>query len=348
MVDIDFDQNSPSSSLKVPIKYINSRMDTLPFSCITPEVRRLVSFHRTPLPNDRKLSFSYSPAKLARAGFLRRDDAQNDEVTCERCNITYGDWEGESPFAVHRVLSEHCDFLITPSPEAAIQNHPRVVAARRGLFTEDDETDDRSNDSGYDSRLGDPPQPPQPTYGSVLSAEATFTFPFQPRVGNASMLFASRRLKTFTDPGCRLCIKWAEEGFVFKPDTEEVQCVFCAVVFPFDSFDVQQMHADSSALCPRVLMKDVGNITIAEEERIKLKNLQRQLKNKELQRSYAVCHPQYEEESVRVGTYENWTLGSWDEQLQSTVMSKAGFYFTGITVNIIMHKYPLLLLGSYF
>ena len=112
--------------------------------------------------------------------------------------------------------------------------------------------------------------------------------------------------------------------------------MFCAVVFPFDSFDVQQMHADSSALCPRVLMKDVGNITIAEEERIKLKNLQRQLKNKNLQWSYAVCHPQYEEESVRIGTYENWTLGSWDEQLQSTVMSKAGFYFTGISLLVLL------------
>lgn len=307
-------------------------MDTLSFSCMTPEVRRLVTFHITPFHNDRKISFSNSPAKLARAGFMRLEDAQNDEVTCEHCNLTYGDWEGESPFAVHRVLNENCPFLITPSPENAVQSDPRVMAARRRLFA----ADDHNNDSGNESRPEESPQPSQPSYVSVLSAETSFTFPFQPRVGgDASLLFASRRLKTFADPRCRLCTKWADEGFIFRPDTDDVQCVFCAVVFPFDSFGVQQMHADNSALCPCVLMKDVGNITRAGEERIRLKNLQRQLRNNELQQSYAVCHPQYEEESVRVGTYEHWPLSSWVEQLQPILLSEAGFFYTGKLNHIV-------------
>ncbi|KAK7092813.1 hypothetical protein V1264_008501 [Littorina saxatilis] len=307
-------------------------MDTLRVNCLTPEVRRLITFQLTPLPNDRNLSFSNSPAKLARAGFQRGTDARNDEVMCSFCKITYGDWEGESPFAVHRVLNEHCPFLSTPSPEDAVQRHPKVVDARRRLFQANDESDNHGDDSGYDSRLEDSTHSPAPSYVSVLSPEASFSFPFHPKIGDASMLFASRRLRTFTEPGCKLCARWAEEGFVYRPDTDDVQCVFCEVVFPFDSFEVCELHADNSAACPRVLMKDVGNITVADEERIKLKNLQWQLKRKDPQQSYAVCHPQYEEEIIRVGTYENWPYNSsWDEQLhlQAAALSEAGFYYTG-------------------
>ena len=80
-----------------------------------------------------------------------------------------------------------------------------------------------------------------------------------------------------------------------------------------------------------MLLIDVGNISAAEEERIKLKNLQRQLKNKSQKRSYAICYPQYEDESVRTGTFENWPhkyMGLTTFMI--SVMSEAGFYFTGI------------------
>ncbi|XP_070174262.1 baculoviral IAP repeat-containing protein 3-like [Littorina saxatilis] len=302
-------------------------MDTSHVHCLTPEVRRLITFQLTPLPNDRNLSFSNSPAKLARAGFQRGADARNDEVMCSFCKITYGDWEGESPFAVHRVLNELCPFLSTPSPEDAVQRHPRVLDARRRLFQTNDESDNHGDDSGYYSRLEESTHSPAPSYVSVLSPEASFSFPFHPKVGDASLLFASRRLRTFTEPGCKLCARWAEEGFVYRPDTDDVQCVFCEVVFPFDSFEVRELHADNSSACPRVLMKDVGNITVAVEERIRLKHLQWQLKKKEPQMSYAICHPQYEEESIRTGTFENWP--KLEAKLEADDLSKAGFFFTG-------------------
>ena len=304
-------------------------MDTLPFSCLTPEVRRLITFHRIPLSNDGKISITNSPAKLAKAGFLRPENAKNDEVVCEICLITYCNWEGESPFAVHRVLNERCPFLTTPSADDTIQNHPLVVDARNRWFPTSNDSDSSSNDSGYDSRLEDSQLSPDQSYVSVLSDEASFSFPFQPKVGGASMLFASRRLKTFTDHGCKLCIRWADEGFIFRSDSGDVQCVFCAIVLSFDSFEVQRLHAENSALCPCVLKKDVGNITRKDEELIRLKNLRRQQKNKDLQRSYAVCHPQFEDETDRLGTFENWPHDSWDEQLQPSAVCEAGFYFTG-------------------
>ena len=86
-------------------------------------------------------------------------------------------------------------------------------------------------------------------------------------------------------------------------------------------------HAKESPFCPLVLLIDVGNISAGEEERIKLKNLQRQLKNKSQQRSYAICHPQYEDESVRIGTFENWPPST---QIEPSDLSACGFYFTGI------------------
>lgn len=344
-----------------------ARMDTFSFTWFTPEVRRLSSFQRTPLRNHQKLSISNSPAKLAKAGFLRREDAASDEVTCEYCGIMYGEWEGESPFAVHRVLNEHCQFLSTPPPADTIYNHPRVAEARRRLFPvddaaeneavdaddeasgganddasddvsneENDESSPESNDDSVDNESNDSlPQVVQPAFVSVLNPQTDFTFPFLPRVGDCSMLFASRRVKTFPEPGCPECVEWAEEGFVYRTDTRDVQCVFCAVVLPVSSCEPKQSHAEKSTLCPRVLMKDVGNISAAEEARIKLKNLQRQVKNKSQHRlDYAIRHPQYEETSLRTGTFENWPHKSWDENLHVSVMSEAGFYFTGLNLII--------------
>ncbi|KAL8561381.1 hypothetical protein ACOMHN_063308 [Nucella lapillus] len=120
-------------------------MDTSSFNCNTPEVRRLVSFHRTPLPNHQKLSLSNSPAKLATAGFMRRTDAFKDDVCCESCGIMYGDWAGESPYAVHRVLNETCPILTNSSAVNDVLQHPRVVHARRQLFPVDGEVTDRVN-----------------------------------------------------------------------------------------------------------------------------------------------------------------------------------------------------------
>ncbi|KAL8558422.1 hypothetical protein ACOMHN_064769 [Nucella lapillus] len=358
-------------------------MDTSYFTCITPEVRRLVSFHRTPLPNHHKMSISNSPAKLAKAGFQRRADAFKDEVCCESCGIVYGDWAGESPFAVHRVLNEKCPLLTNSSAANDVLQHPRVVSARRQLFPVDDlETNNRSD--GDDRDDADPagsenensesegdefdhnrdeetendddapnsqalvsssPETdnntthgsnatqsaePQPTFVSVMSAQASFAFPFEPPVGGFSLLFASRRLKTFADMGCPECIEWAEEGFVFRSATRDVQCVFCAITLPFHICEPKQAHVEKSASCPRVLLFDVGNISTAEEEHIKLKNLQRQLKTKSSpDRHYTICYPQYEEESVRLGTYDNWPYSCWDDHLHPSLMSQAGFYFTG-------------------
>ena len=340
-------------------------MDISSFTRITPELRRLSTFQETPLPNHQKLGISNSPAKLAKAGFQRPENAASDEVACEYCGIMYSEWSGESPFAVHRVLNPHCVFLNTPSSSSTIRNHPRVVEARRRLFpvadasdgevgdTDDvsvdeasdeatDEESDGETESGssessnnnIDNESIDPPQEVQPAFASVLSPQADFTFPFQPRVGDGSMLFASRRLKTFSDPGCPECIEWAEEGFIFRADTHDVQCVFCAVVLPLHTCEPKESHAKESAFCPQVLFIDVGNISTAEEERIKLKNLQRQLKNKSHQHSYAVCHPQYEDENVRLRTFENWPPST---QIEPADLSACGFYFTGTLLIICIH-----------
>ncbi|KAK7477028.1 hypothetical protein BaRGS_00031708 [Batillaria attramentaria] len=306
-------------------------MDSPSFSCFTPEVRRLSTFQTTPILNQPSLSISNSPAKFAQAGFLRAEGASNDDVTCEYCGITYGGWSGESPFAVHRVLNEKCPFLITPSPSNALHHHPRVVEARRRLFPADDENDEDSIQSHDDSIDDETPEPSEPPYVSVLSAQAAISHPFQPKVGDFTMLFESRRLRTFTDQGCPECVAWAEEGFVFKPDIQNVQCVFCGVVLPFDAFDPKHLHAQKSASCPRVMCIDVGNISAADEERIKLKNLQRQLRSKSSSYPYAISYPQYEEEGVRLGTFENWPvgMGMWNTELQPAAMSSAGFFYTG-------------------
>ena len=356
------------------------KMNASSFTCFIPELRRLGTFQDIPLPNHQNLSISNSPAKLAKAGFQRRENAASDEVACEYCGIVYSEWAGESPFAVHRVLNEHCQFLNTPSSANIIRDHPRVVEARRRLFPDDDdatgnEVDDADSEVGddanddttdeerdseaeggdsesandsIDDESNDSQQQEQvvhPAFVSVLSPQADFTFPFEPRVGDNSMLFASRRLMTFSDPGCPECVEWAEEGFVFKADTRDVQCVFCAVVLPMHTCEPKDSHAEESPFCPVVLLIDVGNISAAEEERIKLKNLQRQLKNKSQQRSYAICYPQYENESVRTGTFENWPHKSWDDNLHVSVMSEAGFYFTGLMSYFTVH---LFLFSNYY
>ncbi|XP_076467627.1 uncharacterized protein LOC143298633 [Babylonia areolata] len=362
-------------------------MDGSTFTCITPELTRLVSFKRTPLPIHLKYSISNSPAKLAKAGFMRRTDASKDEVCCESCGVVYGDWEGESPLAVHRVLSEKCPILINSTADDVL-NHPSVKRARRQLFPEperthntSDEEDERDNaddsvrertngredetnnseETVHNNNAGDNDHddstvslseqsnsdtesepdtnnvtqsvPLQPSYVSVLSQQANFAFPYEPPVGGFSSLFASRRLKTFPDSGCPDCIEWAEEGFVYRTATRDVQCVFCTLILPFNTVTVyqpQQAHAEKSVSCPRVLLIDVGNISTADEERIRLKNLQRQLKDKSSpDRHYTICHPQYEEESVRLGTFVNWPHSSWDDHLQPSLMAQAGFYFTG-------------------
>ena len=340
-------------------------MDNYSFNCITPEVRRLATFTHTPLPNQRKIAVSNSPAKLAKAGFMRHENAMEDEVSCEDCGIRYGGWSGESPFAVHRVLSEKCPFLNTPSSAHTIQQHPRVVEARRCLFPENDagsnddgidgvnddasdadggnersdtEESDNSNDdsrSGTENEVPESsarPQQEEPAFVSVLSDQANFTFPFKPLIGDYAVLFASRRLKTFTDQSCPECVEWAEEGFVFRSDTRDVQCVFCALVLPFHTCDPCQSHAAKSVCCPHVLMVDVGNIPAAVEEQIRTKNLLRQLRNRSPLRSYAIAFPQFEEEAVRLGTFDNWPYSSWDchAPLQASAMSEAGLYYTGM------------------
>ncbi|XP_076437603.1 uncharacterized protein LOC143276833 [Babylonia areolata] len=367
-------------------------MDASTFTCITPEVTRLVSYQRTPLPNHLKFSVSNSPAKLAKAGFMRRVDAVKDDVCCDSCGIVYGDWEGESPLAVHRVLNEKCPILNSRSAADDINHHPSVVSARRQLFPADEpdgedgtvggddgesvnsehdssddgedevvdnsgeetadntqvDDDDRENGASVPSNFESEPDaddatpstPVRPAFVSVLSRGASFPFPFEPPVGGFSMLFASRRLKTFSDTGCPECVEWAEEGFVFRSDTRDVQCVFCSLILPFNiPCEPQQAHAEKSIYCPRVQLFDVGNVSTADEQRIRLKNLQRQLKRKSsLDRHYAIHHPQYEEESARLGTYDNWTLGSWDDQLQPSVMSQAGFYFTGLSDKVVCYS----------
>ena len=49
--------------------------------------------------------------KAAAAFFERSEDCVDDEVMCRFCGVKYRDWEGESPAAVHRVISPKCPAL---------------------------------------------------------------------------------------------------------------------------------------------------------------------------------------------------------------------------------------------
>ena len=290
-----------------------------------------------------------------------------DDVSCDYCGITYGEWSGESPYAVHRVLGEHCLFLSRPA--TTNPNHPRasLASVRRRLFPDSESTEDDSvrveesddsgdnlpdnnrddiegendatdddmsslstgSDHGNDSIDTDNNSSQGSSFVSLLSPQTAFDFPFEPRqeLGGSSMLFASRRLKTFTEPGCPECVEWAEEGFVYRQDSHDVQCIFCEVILPYHCCEPKQCHKQKSGVCPRVLYIDVGNISMVEEERIKLKNLQRQLRRKSPQGYYAVHHPQYENEDLRFGTFENWPPLAW--QHEPAVLCSAGFFYTG-------------------
>ncbi|CAG5133300.1 unnamed protein product [Candidula unifasciata] len=277
---------------------------------------RLQTFFPPPPPNV-EFSISNSPMKLAEAGFIRKMNAVSDEVECCFCGAKYSNWSGESPLAVHRTLNPKCSFLNTPPSTNThnLDNHnnEEVEAFRKQLCPD--------NISSSPSSIFNVPD---------------IQHPFLPKQGGYLMLFEGQRRLTFihADIFSPAAVVYAEGGFVYNVATKSVFCVFCNVELDFKQRSrpvLDSVHEDKSPQCPFMCLFDVGNISLDTETQIHEKVfLQRQHKAQTDRVKYAIKHPQFEDEDVRVGTYSTWPK-CLARTFPSRMMAECGFYYTGFS-----------------
>ncbi|BFZ01445.1 hypothetical protein BsWGS_04483 [Bradybaena similaris] len=276
---------------------------------------RLQTFFTSPLRN-MECSISNSPMKLAEAGFIKAVNAVSDEVECCFCGTKYSNWSGESPLAVHRTLNPKCSFLNTPPSSTNVRelgnhNNEEVEAFRKQLC------------------------PVDISSSSILNVP-DFEHPFLPKQGGYLMLFEGQRRLTFihADIFSPDAVVYAEGGFVYNVTTKSVFCVFCNVELDFHHTSrpvLDSVHEEKSPQCPFMCLFDVGNISLDTEKQIHEKVfLQRQHKAHSDKVKYAIRHPEYEDEDLRVGTYSTWPK-CLARTFPSRVMAECGFYYTGFS-----------------
>lgn len=277
--------------------------------------RRLQTFFTTPLPCN-EYSISNSPLKLAEAGFVRSKNAVADEVECCFCGVKYSGWSGESPIAVHRTLNPKCSFLNTP---------PKTNSSLHGTGNHRNELDSFRRQFSLEPENG----------SSSIRSVPDIVHPFLPKQGGFVMLFESHRRLTFiyNDPFSMDAVVYAEGGFIYNVATKSVFCVFCNLELDLQHISrsiLESIHEKKSPFCPFVLLFDVGNISLDTERRIREKSsLQRQHKiQTDNKIKYAIKHPEFEDEAVRLGTYSTWPK-CLAKMFPGKIMAESGFYYTG-------------------
>ncbi|KAK7460329.1 hypothetical protein BaRGS_00038917 [Batillaria attramentaria] len=280
-------------------------------SCfLTPDMKRLVTFHETPIRSSLCRSLSNSASKFSQAGFERKPDAIDDIVECSECGASFRDWEGESPIAVHRVISPNCPFLNRGFDDPHSDRLLEREGVRRQLFPSSPGTEDT--------------RPSQ----RVLHRQNVIRHPFKPKFGGFEMLFASHRLLTFGDLSHPRSSVLAENGFVYRQESADVLCVYCGVVLDVNIHQPKLAHERESPDCPFVLLFDVGNIGREEEGCIRLKYFQQRQRVTNTS-VFTIRHPECESVDVRRATFANWPRH--EAALDPKIMSGAGFYYTNFT-----------------
>ncbi|CAG5125733.1 unnamed protein product, partial [Candidula unifasciata] len=284
--------------------------------------RRLQTFYTSStLPSGLESSISNSPVKLAEAGFIRKPNVASDKVECLFCGAKYSGWAGESPAAVHRILNPKCIFLNTP---------PVSSLTDASLLTGHENSADNETVRNM-LRL------------SVRSSPGFIDIqhPFLPKQGGYDMLFESHRLLTFIhkDLISTHAELYAEAGFVYNITSKSVFCVFCNLELDFQPtsrFSLENTHDEKSPECPFVKLFDVGNISLEVERKVREKDAENvecgAENNTEV--NYAIKHPEYEDELVRVGTFSTWP--KWlAKAVPGITMAKCGFYYTGFSDKVV-------------
>lgn len=274
---------------------------------LTPEFRRLSTFQGTPSGVFNKF-LRNSPLKFVEAGFQR--GLTDDEVVCPDCRASYKNWEGESPIGVHRVISPNCPFVNPPAVEDATESPGSLQElvgrdVRRRLFQASPKND----------------------FTSAIAVRNTIKHPIRPKCGGYEMHFASCRLQTYPEKSSRN-EEWAENGFVYRPETQDVQCIYCGVKCVLSDCP-KVTHQNVSRNCAFVLLYDVGNISREDEKTIRTKYFLQTQKSEPLcSQNFAIVHPHFEDINVRKATYEHWPF-LVAELFSADLMAAAGFYYTG-------------------
>ncbi|XP_071095578.1 baculoviral IAP repeat-containing protein 3-like isoform X2 [Haliotis cracherodii] len=320
-------------------------MDTGSVSGMDDSLRRLASFQEYPLPepgrrNHASLLTYNSPMKLSKAGFYRHPGALGDEVKCFQCSVSFRGWSGESPMAVHRVLSPDCAFLARHTPALLTARRPGRIrpgdprnVRRRLQMSTPTSTVDTPSDTGsgvqeqsvlavYD-RYNTPRTPEQlDSENQVIESDE--------RMG--SMLFGSHRLLTFPSPTHPRAEVWAGSGFVYQGEGGVVRCVFCGLEMLYDVDEPVKRHQEMSKNCPVIKYLDIGNIPRDLENKIRSQHLGQSCDNSFVSGDPMFKHPQFEEMQDRLETFKYWS-----EQIRPTAdqLCQAGFYFTGYTDKVV-------------
>ncbi|XP_041348287.1 capping protein inhibiting regulator of actin dynamics-like isoform X2 [Gigantopelta aegis] len=266
-----------------------------------------------------------SPMKCAKAGFYCVPGSNGDVLSCFACSAEWTNPQGESPLAVHRVLSPNCPYLksATPFSTAAPLIFPKshINNARRCLFPLGNENINfTTENNNYLYKFQDHQQ---------VKRNQTFT-----PIGGSDFLFESRRFLTFdnlTNENILKASEWAANGFIFQ-QSYMVQCVFCGLTLPFTTelSTCKLQHEQEAAHCPLVMKHDVGNITIQMENAVNWMKETKQLSSVEM--SLVFVHPQFEDINKRRDTFREWPSQMYQKPEE---LCEAGFYYTGCADKVI-------------
>ncbi|XP_071107646.1 E3 ubiquitin-protein ligase XIAP-like [Haliotis cracherodii] len=317
-------------------------MDTDPAIVMSDSLKRLASFQEYPLPspggrNHASLLRYNSPLKLSKAGFFRPPNARGDEVKCFKCSVSHWGWSGESPMAVHRILSPDCAFLARHTPAILTARTPGRIRTgapcnvRRRLQMGSPTSTEGTpavTDAGTQEQ-------------SVLEVYDRYNTPRTPEHSDSetegegqtgSMLFESHRLLTYPSPTHPRAEEWAGSGFVYQRDGDVVRCVFCGLETTYDEGEPATLHQEKSKNCPLVKYLDVGNIPRDLENKIRSQHLEQSCDNSFVSGDPMFKHPQFEETQSRLETFKYWPKRTRPTAYQ---LCQAGFYFTGYADRVV-------------
>ncbi|XP_076460125.1 uncharacterized protein LOC143293102 [Babylonia areolata] len=283
----------------------------------------------------------------------------------------------ESPAAVHRVISPRCPALnpsdestmtedslqidllrlmdnpysrylpcriqtssMTPEQSPHPTNIHRTARAQRVLFPEPQQHQ-QDGDENHQNSEADVPQgaatPNAVAQPSVLD-QTPITHPFKPKSGNYDHLFASHRLHTFPQPIVNTKYQtWAEEGFIFRREQQDVMCVYCGTVLVLNGHQPSAVHRKVCPSCPFVMGFDVGNISQKQEQCIRLVYFKQQAARKQKNSEMKIKYVQYQKEEERLGSFQGWPK-MCVKIFPSHIMVSAGFFYSGYSDKVVCHS----------
>ncbi|XP_076459599.1 baculoviral IAP repeat-containing protein 3-like isoform X2 [Babylonia areolata] len=172
---------------------------------------------------------------------------------------------------------------------------------------------------------------------SILD-QTPITHPFKPKSGNYDHLFASHRLNTFPQPIINTKYQtWAEEGFIFRREQQDVMCVYCGTVVVLNGHQPGVVHRKVCPSCPFVMGFDVGNISQQQEQCIRLVYFKQKAAKKHNNIEMKIRYVQYQNEEDRLGSFQGWPK-MCDKIFPAHAMASAGLYYSGHSDKVICHS----------